>query len=188
MGKNDKKLNAQEEEMKKIIALFAVLFLLGTAVMSLATTKDAEALFRAELTKIIPQDKILTIDDLYKKWEELEAGKSKVIIIDIRTETEFDAGHIKNSNNIDSGHAYSFYKKVSDPNAEIWVFCRTDKRGAYFVSMLYNYGYKNVYFIKGGIKEWAEKGYPLVNKYLGEIKVIKYHNKLKEKYLYRENK
>ena len=47
--------------------------------------------------------------------------------------------------------------------------------------------FKNVYIVEGGIKDWAEKGYPLGNKHLGEIKVIKYHKKLKEDYLYRED-
>ena len=54
--------------------------------------------------------------------------------------------------------------------------------------MLYKYGYNNVYLAEGGIKGWAEKGYPLVNKYLGEIKVSMYQKKLKEDFWYRENK
>ncbi len=136
----------------------------------------------------IPQDKFKTVDDFYKKWQEVQSGTSKAIIIDIRTEAEFDAGHIMGSNNVDSGHAYGLPKKIKDPNAEIWVLCRTKHRASYFVGMLYKYGYSNVYLVEGGIKDWAEKGFPLVNKYLGEIKVVKYQNKLKEEFWYRENK
>lgn len=140
--------------------------------------------FRAE----IPADKIKSVDELYSKWQEVQRGKSKAIILDIRTEAEFDAGHIIGSNNIDSGHAYGLPKKIKDPNSEIWVFCRTKRRASYFVGMLYKYGYNNVYLVEGGIKAWAEKGYHLGNKYLGEITVAKYHKKLKEDYWYRENK
>jgi rhodanese-related sulfurtransferase len=89
---------------------------------------------------------------------------------------------------VDSGHAYGLYKKIQDPNAEIWVTCRTKHRASYFVGMLYKYGYTNVYIAEGGIKAWAEKGYPLANKYLGTIKVIDYKKKLKEQYMSRENK
>jgi 3-mercaptopyruvate sulfurtransferase SseA len=52
--------------------------------------------------------------------------------------------------------------------------------------MLYKYGYKNIYMVDGGIVAWAEKGYPLVNEYLGEIKVTKYDKKLKEDFIVRE--
>ena len=81
------------------------------------------------------------------------------------------------SNNIDSGHAYTVPKKWSDPNTEMRVVCRTKHRASYFVGMLYWYGYKNVCLVDGGVKEWVDSGYPLVNKYLGEIRVIKYDKK-----------
>ncbi|MCI5224257.1 MAG: hypothetical protein D3924_16690, partial [Candidatus Electrothrix sp. AR4] len=68
------------------------------------------------------------------------------------------------------------------------VTCRTQQRASYFVGLLYKYGYTNVYLAEGGIKAWAEKGYPLANKYVGTFKVTEYQKKLQEKYLYRENK
>ena len=153
-----------------------------------ADLKAGEAAVYDELRAAIPKEKIKNVDDLYAKWQEIQSGKSKAIIIDVRTEAEFDTGHILNSSNVDSGHAYGMYKKITDPNAEIWVTCRTKHRASYFVGLLYKYGYTNVYIAEGGIKDWAEKGYPLVNKYLGTIKVTEYQKELKENYLYRENK
>lgn len=160
--------------------------------MPLASTavdcKSGEKAMYEEMRKLIPQDRIKTTDDLYKKWQEIQTGQSKAVIIDLRTEAEFDNGHIKDSNNVDSGHAYSVPGRWPDHETEMWVFCRTQHRSSYFAGMLYKYGYKNVYLVEKGIVGWAEKGYPLVNKYLGEIKVIKYDNKLKETFAYRENK
>ena len=173
--------------MKKLMTTICALLVMASVAVA-ATTKDGEKAFLTELKKSIPQDKIVSVDDLYNKWQDVQAGKCNAVIVDIRTESEFDAGHIKDSNNIDSGHAYGLPKKIQDPDTEIWVFCRTQHRASYFVSMLYNYGYTNVYLAEGGVKAWAEKGYPLVNKYLGEITVAKYHKKLDESYLYRENK
>lgn len=141
-----------------------------------------------EFRQVIPQDRIKSIQDLHTKWVDVQAGKSDAIIIDIRTEAEFDAGHVIGSSNVDSGHAYGLPKKIKDPSQEIWIFCRTQHRASYFVGMLYKYGYKNVYLAEGGIKAWSEMGYPLGNKYLGEIKVAKYHKRLKEDFWYRENK
>lgn len=109
----------------------------------------------------------MSVDDLYKTWQDIQAGKSTAVIIDVRSHEEFDAGHIKDSNNVDSGHAYQLPKKIAYENQEIWVFCRTQHRASYFVSMLYNYGYRNVYLVVGGIVKWIEQGYPLVNEHLG---------------------
>lgn len=152
-----------------------------------ADLKVGEKEVFTEMRAAIPADKVKSIDDLHAKWLEVQAGKSDAKIIDIRTEAEFDVWHILNCSNVDSGHAYGMVKKSKDPNLEIWVFCRTQHRAGYFAGLLYKYGFTNVYLVDGGIKAWAEKGYPLYNKYLGEIKVTKYKKKLKEDFWYREN-
>ncbi|CAK8715355.1 Rhodanese domain-containing protein [Candidatus Electrothrix aarhusensis] len=123
--------------------------------------KAGETAVYNELRAAIPKGKIKTADDLYAKWQEIQNGKSKAVIIDIRTEAEFDAGHILNSNNVDSGHAYGLYKKIKDSNTEIWVTCRTKHRASYFVGMLYKYGYTNVYLAEGGNQDLGGKRVPL---------------------------
>jgi rhodanese-related sulfurtransferase len=168
------------------LLLPALLGLLGTMPAQASITKDGEKQFMENLKKAIPQDHIASIDALHSKWEEVQSGKSKAVIVDIRTHDEFDAGHILGSSNIDSGHAYTVPDKFEDPNTEIWILCRTKHRASYFAGELYSYGYKNVYLTDGGIVGWVEKGYPLVNEYLGDIQVTKYNKKLKEDYLVRE--
>lgn len=176
------------------VMIFVASVVFTSSVMAIDKKEKENPLLVAEKTMLndfrsaIPEDKFKNVDDLYAKWLEVQQKKSDAIILDIRTEAEFDAGHIIGSNNIDSGHAYGVPKKIKDPNAEIWVFCRTKHRASYFVGMLYKYGYNNVYLVEGGIKSWAEQGYPLGNKYLGEIEVAQYHKKLKEDFWYRENK
>jgi rhodanese-related sulfurtransferase len=150
--------------------------------------QDGEKAVFEEAKKSIPQDKVKNVDDLHAKWKEVQEGKSKAVIIDIRTEAEFDAGHIQDSNNLDSGHAYTLPKKIEDANAEIWVTCRTKHRATYFVGMLYKYGYKNVFLVEDGIEGWAKKGYPMASKYLGKIEVKDYQKELKENFQFRENK
>jgi rhodanese-related sulfurtransferase len=175
--------------MKKLFASLAVVGLLMCPVVgSAADLKAGEKVVFDDMKAAIPAGKIKSIDDLYAKWQEVQAGKSEAKIIDIRTEAEFEVGHILNSSNVDSGHAYNMIKKITDPNQELWIFCRTQHRATYFTGLLYKYGFTNVYVAEGGIKTWAEKGYPLYNTYLGEIKVTKYNEKLSEEYWYRENK
>jgi rhodanese-related sulfurtransferase len=158
---------------------------------ALTTSKAAgidEPKVMNEFRATIPQTAIKSIDELYSKHQEILAGKSKAMIVDIRREAEFDTGHLKNTNNIEAEMVYTVPKKITDPETEIWVMCRTKHRATYFAGMLYKYGYKNVYLVDGGIAAWAEKGYPLVNKYLGEIKVAKYQDKYAEEFQFRENK
>ena len=151
-------------------------------------TKAAEKEIFVRMKERIPAEKIKTVDDLYQKWLDVQAGKSSAVIVDLRTEAEFDSGHLQDSSNVDSGHFYTIPDKWPDPEQEIWVLCRTTHRATYFAGMLYDYGYQNVHLVEKGIVGWFEKGYPLVNTYLGEIRVVKYEKKLKETYAYRENK
>ena len=162
----------------------ATIFLVHT--MTCASTVDAEKKVFAELTALIPQDRIVTVEDLHKKWKQIQNKKSNAVILDIRTGAEFHAGHLRDSNNIDSGNPYLVPKFWPEPDTEIWIFCRSQHRATYFVSSLYRYGYKNVYLVHGGIAAWAEKSYPLFSKDFGEFKVIKYDKALKEEFITRQ--
>ncbi|MEN8200421.1 MAG: rhodanese-like domain-containing protein [Thermodesulfobacteriota bacterium] len=172
---------------KRIAIAITAIFLLALPTISFGDLKAGEKVVLDDFRSAIPTDKFKSVEDLHATWEAVQAGKSEALIVDIRTEAEFNAGHIIGSSNIDSGHAYGLPKKVKDANKEIWVFCRTKHRASYFVGELYKFGYSNVYLVEGGIKAWAEKGYTLGNKYLGEITVAKYHKTLKEDFFYREN-
>ena len=169
-----------------LLARLAVAITLLAPTLTFAVPADEEKKVFAELTALIPQDRVASVDDLHKKWQEVQEKKSVAIILDIRTGAEFYAGHLLNANNIDSGNPYLVPKYWPDPNAEIWVFCRSQHRATYFTSFLYRYGYKNVYLVEGGIAGWAEKGYPLYSKDFGQIKVLKYDKALKEEYKTRQ--
>ncbi|MCI5144769.1 MAG: rhodanese-like domain-containing protein [Candidatus Electrothrix sp. AR3] len=174
--------------MNKKIFFYGLLVLLLLPCFSSATDtvqqeeKSVLEKFRGE----VPTDRIKTIDELHKKWKETQSGTSKAIIIDVRSTAEFAAGHIINSSNIDSHDVYTLHKKITSPDTELWITCLTQERAYYFVGLLYRYGYTNVYLAEGGIKAWAEKGYPLANKYLGKIKVIDYQKDFAEDFVYRD--
>ena len=177
--------------MKKVLAIvLAMVFVLSFALVAAADLKANEKKVWKSFVAQIPKDKIKNIDDLYKKWQEVMAGKSKAILLDVRTHPEFNAVHVEGSSHIHAGHMYTIPKKIKDANAEIWVWCRTHKRSAYVVGFLYKYGYKNVYWVskapdgaKGGIVGWLARGYPAVNQVFGYILKAKYvkHGKLKER-------
>lgn len=175
--------------VKQILRLALTIgFVLVLASVSFSAGPINEEKVFNELKDSIPSTAFKTVDDLYSTWQDIQTGKSKATIIDIRREAEFDAGHIRNTNNLEAEMVYTIPKKISDPDTEIWVLCRTKHRATYFVSTLYKYGYKNVFIVDKGISGWADKGYPLFNKYMGEIKVTKYQHISPEQFAFREDK
>ena len=165
--------------MKKVAAVFmALAFMFSFAALAAAAEAnplvDGEKAFHKEMSSLIPADKLKTIDDLYKKWEEVIAGKSDAYLLDVRSHPEFDAFHVEGSSHVHAGHMYTIPKLIKDAEDEIWVFCRTDHRAKYVGGFLYKYGYKNVYVVvkdaqgvEGGIVGWVKKGYPIVNYFFG---------------------
>lgn len=79
---------------------------------------------------------------------------SEIILIDVRTEDEYQEKHIKNSISIPLDMLEKEIKnKVSDENSIIFVYCKSGTRSKQAAEKLINLGYKNVYNI-GGIDDW----------------------------------
>lgn len=166
--------------MPKPLALLLAFFLLaGLAGPTLAAEPDnpllaGEKAFLAEHLRSVPKDRFKSVDDLYKKWEQVISGGSQAILLDVRSQPEFDAFHIEGSSHIDAGHMSSILRKIKDPSAEIWVFCRTGQRAQYVAGFLCKVGYKNVYLVsqapeggESGLAGWVRRGYPVVNYFFG---------------------
>ena len=85
--------------------------------------------------------------------KQLDSDKS-IILVDVRTEEEFFAGHIKGSILIPYdliGKQAS--SKLSDKSAKIIVYCRSGNRSGIAAHELLKMGYTNVYDL-GGIQDW----------------------------------
>ncbi len=172
----------------KLLALFiTVLFVCGVTNFALAEDLKAneKTLWTKEFHNIIPQDKIIGVDQFKKVWEEVLTGKRNAYLLDVRTHPEFYAFHIEGSDHIHAGHVYTIPKKIKDPKAEIYVFCRTQHRANYVAGFLYKYGYKNVYLYKDGIVGWAKAGLPFVNQFMGKFMITEYHKYFNEDGKYR---
>jgi rhodanese-related sulfurtransferase len=51
----------------------------------------------------------------------------------------------------------------ADKNAKIVVYCKTDRMSGIAASRLAELGYTNVRDLKGGMVEWRQNGYRLLN-------------------------
>ncbi len=162
---------------KKIMFALVFMLLLGTTALTFAgdnPLRDEEKRVNASFAALIPPDKIISVDQFYQVYQDVMAGKKKAYLIDVRTHPEFYAFHIEGTDHIHAGHMYTIPKKITDPNAEIYVWCRTSHRAKYTVGFLYKYGYKNVYLVDGGVVGWAKAGHPFVNQFTGKFTINEY--------------
>ena len=95
-------------------------------------------------------------------FADLIAGPN-VVLLDARTEKEFDEGHIQNALNIDIKQSGFVEKAKATLPADktIAVYCRSGKRSALAAVQLASEGYK-VVNLEGGILAWKEAGKPVV--------------------------
>lgn len=107
-------------------------------------------------------------DDLLKRIN----ANPKIVLIDVRSKEEYDAGHLKGATWVERGVAEcTLVRTLRDPDAEIIVYCKMGNRSGLLVKALKRMGYKNV---KShiGFDAWASAGLSFHN-YLGELKLIK---------------
>ncbi len=86
---------------------------------------------------------------------------SKVYLVNALSANAFKKAHIPNSLNIVSMDAAS---QIFAKNDEIIVYCSDINCMAsyYAYKQLEQAGYTNIWRFAGGLREWSEKGFPLV--------------------------
>ena len=87
---------------------------------------------------------------------------TNVVVLDVRTASEFAEGHLERSVNIDY-HQSDFVEKAKAAlplDKKIAVYCRSGRRSAGAAGILGAVGYKLVN-LKGGIIAWKEAGKPV---------------------------
>lgn len=100
--------------------------------------------------------------------------KANIVLLDIRTEAEYEAGHIQGAKWLPRGKLeYEMQETVSDPDARIVLYCGSGARSALAALTLLDMGYTNVVDVDGGFKAWVSAGNPIYNMH-GELKVLEY--------------
>ncbi len=86
-----------------------------------------------------------------------EAGlKNKDIqILDVRTDDEYDGGHIRNALNIDVNET-NFKEKIKtlDPKKQTYVYCLSGGRSKTAANILAKNGFNDILNLDGGIMAW----------------------------------
>lgn len=116
------------------------------------------------------------LDKLLNKWnkrnvpymsvETLALPKMDAILLDAREEKEFKVSHIKNA--ICVGYdkfklKETLAKLPEDKNAKIVVYCSLGIRSETVAHKLIEAGYTNVYNLYGGIFEWKNNNFQVID-------------------------
>lgn len=91
--------------------------------------------------------------------EQLASG-ANVQLIDVRSATAYEEGHISQAMNVDFS-AGGFDAKTEDLYKDIPVYVYGQKGGEETAARLKSLGFKEVYELKGGMDAWVQKGFPL---------------------------
>ncbi len=84
-------------------------------------------------------------------------------IIDIRTPREYGSGHIEGAININLFDK-DFLNQLSkyDKEQPIFIYCRSGNRTSTASKKMANFGFKQIYDLQGGIKNWTRANNKIV--------------------------
>ena len=100
-------------------------------------------------------------EDVQTTKNKLDAGE-KIILVDVREESEWARGHIPNAVHLGKGIIErDIEKAIPDKSANIVLYCGGGFRSALAADNLQKMGYTNVISMDGGWRGWTESGYPV---------------------------
>jgi len=112
------------------------------------------------LTACAQNQNIKEVDS--KQFHQLIAA-DKGILLDVRTESEFNNGHIARAGQLNY-YALDFRRKLLllPKDQPIYLYCNTGYRSGNAAEILAENGYTNVYNLEHGIMEWNLQNLPVI--------------------------
>ncbi|MCW4048902.1 MAG: rhodanese-like domain-containing protein [Candidatus Bathyarchaeota archaeon] len=87
--------------------------------------------------------------------------KSELVILDVRTVSEYEDGHIEGAILIPVQELPDRFDEL-DKNDELLVYCRSGNRSSTAVEILEADGFTKIYHLADGVTGWIDAGYPVV--------------------------
>jgi rhodanese-related sulfurtransferase len=99
-----------------------------------------------------------TVEDVLGR----RARAEPFVLVDVREESEFAAGHLPGAVHIGKGVIErDIEARVPDPHTPLVLYCGGGFRSALAADALQKMGYTNVISMDGGWRAWTEKGLPV---------------------------
>lgn len=101
----------------------------------------------------------LSAKEFAKKIQKIPGAQ----VVDVRTPSEFKAGHIKDASNVDISSAdFKSMAATLDKSKPVFVYCLSGGRSASAAKYFRAEGYTQVYEMPGGMMEWRNNDLPEV--------------------------
>ena len=89
----------------------------------------------------------------YHSFVEQFKSDPNSIIYDVRTEVEYECGHLEGALNLDYfGTQFLEVVENLDPEQNYYIYCRSGRRSSRVCLILKNAGFQNVFNLDGGLK------------------------------------
>ncbi|MFZ2891371.1 rhodanese-like domain-containing protein [Sulfuricurvum sp.] len=137
----------------KIVAMFTGLLIASSLIAGQAESEKLISSAKQEAGEMAP-----------KQLKEMLDAEKKVLVMDVREENQRAEGEIYAPSTIAITRGnleFEVLNKIKDKNTVIVTYCRGGSRGALAAQTLKKLGYVNATNLKGGLKGWAEEGYPI---------------------------
>ena len=151
----------------KILLLVAVLLIGGSITAQNPSGFDAECEKYVSGTVPLADSK-----ELYKAL-----NSPNVSILDAREEKEYEVSHLPKAQHIGFYNFDSRSVKLIQKTDTIYIYCSIGYRSEKIGERIQKMGFSNVFNLYGGIFNWVNSGYELVDKNNIQTKVVHGYNK-----------
>jgi rhodanese-related sulfurtransferase len=94
-----------------------------------------------------------------KNFKKVIAGESEFVLLDVRSEAEFNAGHLPGALNVERGRLeWIIPNIIKKPERTIYVYCQDGRRSGFAAERLIQMGYTNTINIVDGFEGWVTAG------------------------------
>jgi rhodanese-related sulfurtransferase len=109
------------------------------------------------------QNQAQTKENLHADDFEKGVAKGEVQILDVRTQPEYNSGHLKNAFLADWNNKKVFQERVAhlDKSKPVYTYCLVGGRSSAAADWLIANGFKEVYNLEGGIQAWKKSDKPV---------------------------
>ena len=91
-----------------------------------------------------------------KEWVAQKGVHKDAVVLDVRTQEEYDEKHIPNAELLDINDARRFMKGLEqmDKSKAYFIYCRSGARSARACAVMQQYGFSLAFNLLGGILDW----------------------------------
>lgn len=91
-----------------------------------------------------------------KEWVAQKGVHKDAVVLDVRTQEEYDEKHIPNAELLDINNARRFMEGLEqmDKSKAYFIYCRSGARSARACAVMQHYGFSLAFNLLGGILDW----------------------------------